>query len=436
LQHEAFARFGGVIPYYNVNDPLSYGNPSKIKDFQGHGSHVTSIAIGHSSQFRGIAPNASCVAVSIFNDSSSVSTSPENFFAAIDWIQTYKLSNPLDILSISLGMPILPDMVDPFLEVMENLTRSGVTVVASAGNSGDMGSSTVFSPGTSPYVITVGNMDSKSFSLYDTSGQGPTSQGVIKPDVVAPGIEEWGADKDDIDGYKKLTGTSQAVPIVAGVIALLLEYCQQEQIALSPQDIKWLLSVCALNVQGADQLQSMFQNNLQGWGLVQLLPMIEFLRLRKDSGILDWTALPLESELVIGDQDKKVVVLPIQVLNNQPLAVEIDYSGNKNKMQIGLFPLVSGDFGIPTLLFANSNASLLTIFGLDSNIKIVFQVSNLEPYCLVIKCSMDFEADHFSICVYQINNLPWYFGTTLVLFFIAILAIASLSRRITISERK
>lgn len=86
-------------------------------------------------------------------------------------------------------------------------------------------------PSTAAKVITVGAYDSAYDSYADFSGRGyadaartigVVSAGLVKPDLVAPGVGVLAPDL--YGGYAPFTGTSFATPIVSGAAALLAEW--------------------------------------------------------------------------------------------------------------------------------------------------------------------------------------------------------------------
>ena len=98
------------------------------------------------------------------------------------------------ILNLSFGAPATSHYWnDPVNQAVMAVWKSGIIVVASAGNRGPEPMS-IGVPGNVPYIITVGAM-TDSFTPQDItddrlasfSAAGPTIEGFVKPDLVAPG---------------------------------------------------------------------------------------------------------------------------------------------------------------------------------------------------------------------------------------------------------
>ena len=176
-----------------------------------------------------------------------------------------------------------------------------MTILFSSGNKGPGGHLT--SPGNAKNVINVGAsenlrtgvdgcaIDSTGAddinSVISFSSSGPSADGRIKPDIVAPGTHIQGA-RSQARGYTAggvcgpgnyplgqslytwSSGTSHAVPAVAGGAALIRQFFQQSVgHGPSPALIKAYLANSASYMTGALAGDSLPGSN-QGWGLMSL----------------------------------------------------------------------------------------------------------------------------------------------------------------------
>jgi len=127
---------------------------------------------------------------------------------------------------------------------------------------------TVTQPATSPHVIAVGaltsrfsTMTSRSFTdlgkIAYFSSRGPTRDGRLKPEVVAPGYFVLGPEKGTSD-YILKAGTSMASPVVSGLVALILEANPN----LDVDGVRGVLSSQALS----DGFTGSLPNNTYGYG--------------------------------------------------------------------------------------------------------------------------------------------------------------------------
>ena len=154
----------------------------------------------------------------------------------------------------------------------------GMTVLFAAGNERDDG---VSSPGTAKNVITVGGHKNRYSGapdeMYYWSSRGPTDDGRIKPDLVAPGdyVRSCKAQEASSAGgswsntwYMEYSGTSMATPAAAGSSALVREYLTEVIGRQAPQGslVKALLILGAKDMGARD-----IPNDDEGWGRIDLV---------------------------------------------------------------------------------------------------------------------------------------------------------------------
>jgi serine protease AprX len=162
------------------------------------------------------------------------------------------LSIPHDVRNYACGRT-------PICNECERLVNSGVVVVAAAGNRGYQNFETkegvyegyaafsVTDPGNADGVITVGATHRywpHTYGVSFFSSRGPTGDGRLKPDLVAPGEKIRatvpGGDWGDLDG------TSMAAPHVSGAAAMLM--ARYSELVGLPRRIKGILTESATDL--------------------------------------------------------------------------------------------------------------------------------------------------------------------------------------------
>ena len=192
------------------------GKLSKPYDDNGHGSFVSGIACGGgivNKEFTGFAPRANIISIKALNKDGS--SNSDVILDAMQWVYENHKALNIGIVCMSFGAESGLNL-DPLSSGAEALWRRGITVVAAAGNSGPE-QKTIKSPGNNPYIITVGGLDASSMQTADFSSRGPTIYG-HKPDLLAPAVDITSCN-NNLPFYTKMSGTSVATPIVAGICA-------------------------------------------------------------------------------------------------------------------------------------------------------------------------------------------------------------------------
>lgn len=289
-----------------------------------HGMMTSVVAAGNgflsNGFYRGIASDASVVLVKV---GTSTRISHKDIERGLEWVLAHKDEYNIRIVNVSCGGDYEESyLTDSLSQTCERAVRAGIVVVCAAGNAGTTPNHAVLPPASSPSVITVGGFnDHNTLEFYDNeiyqSSYGPTIDGLLKPEIVAPSIwlaapilpdtptsneaeflAKLKATPDaelralvkankginaEIDAaadlpiylirqlvnikihdtnvinshYKHVDGTSFAAPIVSSVIAQMLEANPN----LTPQQIKRALIDTAIRLENVPV-------DKQGWGVV------------------------------------------------------------------------------------------------------------------------------------------------------------------------
>ncbi len=207
----------------------------------GHATHVTGTILSSISEAKGIAPELSALVMPFVADSSGTVfyTNPLQIESAF----TDAVSREIRLLNASIGVNVnvngysceLLGQYGLASYVVDRAARgvygSPVLSIWAAGNErnfdtcGDYG--TIAPPATNKNALTVGATYSDLGTVALFSSFGPTNDGRLKPDLVAPGAQlsqDLGISSlEPGDSIGTRSGTSMAAPCVTGTAALLHE---------------------------------------------------------------------------------------------------------------------------------------------------------------------------------------------------------------------
>lgn len=269
LQHYCFnlMRSKGFRTWDFVNgDTIVADGPGRMGE-GAHGTLTLSLVGGYSpDSLVSPAYNSTYILAKTENTESETPLEEDNWVAAAEWAD----SLGADIITSSLGyLNFEPPYESYTWEDMNGSTAvitiaadiavsKGIIVVVSAGNKGyNFSHNTLEAPADGFNVITVGSVKSNR-ERANYSSVGPTSDGRIKPDVMAMGSNNYTARSGSgFTGYLNIaSGTSLSCPMVAGVCALVLSANPD----LTPIQVRDVLR------NTADSNAS--PGNLYGWGIV------------------------------------------------------------------------------------------------------------------------------------------------------------------------
>jgi subtilisin family serine protease len=253
-------------------------------DDQGHGTHVTSIAVGADGY--GVAPGARWMACRNMDRGLG---SPETYLSCLNF---FLAPHDLDgknadpkrrphVVGNSYGCPDSEGCSKGAMTAaVEALRAAGVFMSVSAGNEGPNCSTIADPPALEKAVISVGATDNDD-NLASFSSRGPCIVGkgaYRKPDLSAPGVRVTAAYPGG--GFRALSGTSMASPHVGGAVALISAMCphlvgnvDKLQSLLERTAVKLLPPSSAQPLCGGD-LPTSVPNNYFGHGRIDVLAAV------------------------------------------------------------------------------------------------------------------------------------------------------------------
>lgn len=270
-----------------ANEPTAEGFPNWVPRGLSEGGFLS-----------GVAPKANLVSLKVLDDNAKTLSSV--IIDALDYVRTingYGRDLQIHGVNLSLGCGWLPrDYAagqSPLCKELDLLVGTGVVAVVSAGNSGAGGTmtgmsndvygqlATITDPGNAAGAITVGSVHRyrpHTFGITFDSSKGPTLDGRLKPDLVAPGeritsaatgglaagvppLTPASGDAAGAACYIEDSGTSMAAAHVSGVAAAFMS--TRTEFIGQPQRVKEILMANATDL-GRHQFY-------QGAGLVDLM---------------------------------------------------------------------------------------------------------------------------------------------------------------------
>lgn len=251
-----------------------------------HGTHVAGILGGNRTdedERHGMCPDINLYDLRVLDDDGR--GDEFSIIAALQFIRFLNATADQPMIhGVNLSLSVVHDVENfacgrtPLCDECERLVASGVVVVAAAGNrgfervlsgSGEIDAYRAISitdPGNAETVITVGathRFQPHTYGVSYFSSRGPTGDGRIKPDVLAPGERVYST---IIDGkYGAKDGTSMAAPHVSGVAAMLM--ARHREFLGQPERIKRIIMKTATDL-GRERY-------FQGAGMVDALRALQ-----------------------------------------------------------------------------------------------------------------------------------------------------------------
>jgi hypothetical protein len=222
-KHSAFTQLEVIDAYDFVhNDDVVSNEAGDASDQHNHGTSCLSlIAAYEPGTFVGGAFGVKVLLAKTENTAEEVMTEEDNYVAGLEWAE----EGGADIATSSLGYSDwwgaddFDGMTAPTSKAVAAAVERGLICLTATGNDGPS-EKTLGVPADAFGVLSIGatGLDGK---LASFSSRGPTADGRMKPEFVAPGASVYVANASG--GYNTGSGTSYATPLAAAMTALLIE---------------------------------------------------------------------------------------------------------------------------------------------------------------------------------------------------------------------
>jgi len=271
-KHESLKNRKVIAEYdFIYGDSVTSNQEQDVSNQDDHGTFIFSLIAGYfDSVMIGPAFNSSFILAKTEDMGSETHIEEDNYAAALIWME----SLGVDITTSSLGYNIFDSGYSYTYSDMNGKTaivtiatelafQRGVSTFAAAGNEGNNSWKYIIAPADGFNIIAVGAVNELG-TRASFSSLGPTADGRIKPDVVAMGVNDFGAIAGTVDLYGYKNGTSAATPIASGVAALLLSAHPH----LKNTQIRNIILNTSSNSENP--------NNLIGYGIISAKRAIEY----------------------------------------------------------------------------------------------------------------------------------------------------------------
>jgi len=241
------------VPVNPPNEPA--GNTGD--DRNGHGTFISSVALSSDPLYTGVAPDARYVNARVLDYLAKYSTDA--------WVRNgmiFALNQGADVLNMAINYDSAsnpPANGSSTLDLMVDWAARelGVSCAICAGNISQATGMTqqVRAPASAFNGVTVGRTTLNFSQVHSDSATAPTTDGRMKPDLVAPGTgftvarHTWeGAAADWVTLPATTGGCSLATPIVAGLMAQQIDAGRRLGLSTDPLVVKATLMNSAVKV--------------------------------------------------------------------------------------------------------------------------------------------------------------------------------------------